>query len=57
MHYALSLPVPPQTSAGWPPTCSFVTVNQALRYLAGSILGSFVVSFFSSWESVVAGWV
>jgi hypothetical protein len=34
--YALSFPLPPRTSAGWPPTCVFVTVNEARRYLATS---------------------
>lgn len=34
--YALSFPLPPLTSAGWPSTYVFVTVNQALRYLATS---------------------
>jgi hypothetical protein len=36
--YALSLPLTPRTSAGWPLTCVFVTVNEARRYLATSIL-------------------
>jgi hypothetical protein len=27
-------PLPPRTSAGWPPTCVYVTVNKARRYLA-----------------------
>jgi hypothetical protein len=29
---------PPRTSAGWPPPCLFVTVNEAQRYLATSLL-------------------
>jgi hypothetical protein len=33
---ALSLPLPPHTSAGSPLTCVFVTVNEARRYLATS---------------------
>jgi hypothetical protein len=36
--YALSLPLPPRTAAGWPTTCVFLTVNGARRYLAASIL-------------------
>jgi hypothetical protein len=38
--YALSLgslPLPPYTLVGWPPTCVFVMVNEAQRYLATSI--------------------
>jgi hypothetical protein len=35
--YALWLPLPPRTSTGWPPTCVFVTVNEARIYLAISI--------------------
>jgi hypothetical protein len=35
-RYALSLPLRPRTSAGWPPTCVSVTVNEARRYLATS---------------------
>jgi hypothetical protein len=38
--YALSLgglPLPLRTSAGWPPTCVFVTFGEARRYLATSI--------------------
>jgi hypothetical protein len=35
--YALSLPLPPRSSAGWPP-CVFVKVNKAWRYLATSKL-------------------
>jgi hypothetical protein len=34
MPRALSLPLPPRISAAWPPTCIFVTVNGARRYLA-----------------------
>jgi hypothetical protein len=34
---ALSLPLPPRTSAGWPTTYVFGTVNEARRYLATSI--------------------
>jgi hypothetical protein len=34
--FALSLPLPPRTSFGWPQTCVFVTVNEARRYLATS---------------------
>jgi hypothetical protein len=37
MPYALSLPLPPCTSAGWLPTCVFVKVNEAQKYLAISI--------------------
>jgi hypothetical protein len=33
----LSLPLPPRTSAGWSPTCVFVAVNEARRYLATNI--------------------
>jgi hypothetical protein len=33
--YAISLSLSPLTSAGWQPTCVFVTVNLARRYLAG----------------------
>jgi hypothetical protein len=36
--YALSLPLSPRISAGRPPTCVFVTVNEARRYLATSII-------------------
>jgi hypothetical protein len=35
--YALSLPLPPRTSAEWSPTCASVTVNEARRYLTTSI--------------------
>jgi hypothetical protein len=35
--FALSLPLPPRTSAGWPATCVFVTVNEARRYLAAGL--------------------
>jgi hypothetical protein len=35
--HALSLPLPPRTLASWPPTCVFVTVNEARRYLTTSI--------------------
>jgi hypothetical protein len=37
MSCALSLPFCPRTSTGWPPTCLFVTANDARRYLAASI--------------------
>jgi hypothetical protein len=36
--YALSFPLPLRTSAGWPTMCVFVTVNEARRYLATSIV-------------------
>jgi hypothetical protein len=36
-RHALSLPFPPRTSAGWPTTCVFATVNEARRYLATSV--------------------
>jgi hypothetical protein len=36
--YALSLPLLPRTSAGWPTMCVFVTVSEARRYLATSII-------------------
>jgi hypothetical protein len=38
MPYALLLPFPPHTSAGWSPICLFVTINEAQRYLATGIL-------------------
>jgi hypothetical protein len=34
--FAQSLSFPHRTSAVWPPTCVFVTVNEARRYLATS---------------------
>jgi hypothetical protein len=39
--YALLLPHPPRSSAGWPPTCVFVTVNEVRRYLATSKFSQF----------------
>jgi hypothetical protein len=35
--YALSFPLHSRISAGWPPMCVFVTVNEARRNLATSI--------------------
>lgn len=34
MPCALSLPLIHTTTLGWPPTCVFITVNEARRYLA-----------------------
>lgn len=36
--YAISLPLPPRTTADWPPTCALVTANEARRYLAPGML-------------------
>jgi hypothetical protein len=35
--YALSLSLPPCTSASWTPMCVFVTVNEAQRYFAKTL--------------------
>jgi hypothetical protein len=37
-HYVLSFPLPPHTSAGWPRTCVFVTVNAAWRHLVTCVM-------------------
>jgi hypothetical protein len=42
---------PPRTSSGRPPTCVFVTAEQARRYLATSVLS------YSSEYSEAVGWV
>jgi hypothetical protein len=41
--FALSLPLPLRTSAGWPATCVFGTVIEDRNYLATSFRGRSVV--------------
>jgi hypothetical protein len=53
--HALPPSLPPGTTAGWPPNCIFVTVNEARRYLATSIFNTSAhclvwVSLFSEIE-------
>jgi hypothetical protein len=43
--YALSLPLLPHTSVGWPPTYVSVTVSEAQRHLATSIIHHLFLSF------------
>jgi hypothetical protein len=55
----LLLLLPPSTSAGWPVTCAFVTVNAVRRYLATSLLRSNYSSqhiFLKHFQSVFFLW-